>query len=256
MPPHSFYDDLAPYYHLIYPDWEASIALQSTALHSIIQEHLPGAASVLDLACGIGTQSIGLAKLGYTVTASDISETSCVRARLEASGRGLSVSVKNVDIRSAAAAHQGEWDVVLACDNALPHLLSDSEIVSGLRQMLQCTKPGGLALVSVRDYAQTDLSQERLVPYGIRYENGNRYLLLQSWRPDLPFYDVDFYVLEESVSGGSRTIRARTRYYAVPIARLVELTRAAGFENVACLRDRFFQPVLVGYRPAYAAADA
>lgn len=46
----NFYDQLAPFYHLIYKDWEASIASQANYLNVIIQAelgssalyHLPG----------------------------------------------------------------------------------------------------------------------------------------------------------------------------------------------------------------------
>jgi ubiquinone/menaquinone biosynthesis C-methylase UbiE len=61
-----FYDTLAPYYHLIYADWEVSIGRQSRALDAIIRSTGgPQPRSVLDTSCGIGTQSIGVAQLGY-----------------------------------------------------------------------------------------------------------------------------------------------------------------------------------------------
>lgn len=34
----TFYDELTPFYHLIFPDWEASIRRQADALDSIIRE--------------------------------------------------------------------------------------------------------------------------------------------------------------------------------------------------------------------------
>jgi glycine/sarcosine N-methyltransferase len=61
-----FYDRLAPYYKYFYLDWDASVQRQAQALDSVIQETIGTTAkTVLDVACGIGTQSIGLAKLGY-----------------------------------------------------------------------------------------------------------------------------------------------------------------------------------------------
>ena len=63
-----FYDKLAPFYHLIFENWERSIERQGTALDSIIRTNVrPGARSVLDVACGIGTQALGLAARGYDV---------------------------------------------------------------------------------------------------------------------------------------------------------------------------------------------
>ena len=52
-----FYDKIAPFYHLIYPDWEGSIARQASAIDGIVRERWgPGDKSVLDVACGVGTQ--------------------------------------------------------------------------------------------------------------------------------------------------------------------------------------------------------
>jgi hypothetical protein len=66
MEPEAFYDDLALDYHLIFADWEASIARQAEALAPL----LGAAETVLDAACGIGTQALGLARAGFAVTAS------------------------------------------------------------------------------------------------------------------------------------------------------------------------------------------
>src|SRR3954454_7114115 len=69
-----FYDRLAPLYDLIFPDWDASMERQADQLAEIMQGRWgTGVRSVLDVACGIGTQSIGLARRGFAVTGSDLS---------------------------------------------------------------------------------------------------------------------------------------------------------------------------------------
>jgi glycine/sarcosine N-methyltransferase len=76
------YDEIATLYHLVYPDWNAAIARQAAALDAIIREHVgPPPQSILDVSCGIGTQALGLAALGYAVTASDLSSAAVERAR-------------------------------------------------------------------------------------------------------------------------------------------------------------------------------
>ena len=76
-----FYDLLARDYHLLYPDWEQAIRAQAAALSGLIEAAHAGAkGTVLDCACGIGTQALGLAALGYTVTGSDISPKSVAGA--------------------------------------------------------------------------------------------------------------------------------------------------------------------------------
>ena len=70
-----FYDDLAQWYHLIFEDWNRSIAYQGAVLGPILERHTGRRNSpyVLDCACGIGTQTIGLAQRGHIVVGSDLS---------------------------------------------------------------------------------------------------------------------------------------------------------------------------------------
>src|SRR5688572_33193858 len=125
-----FYDALAPAYHLSYADWNASIPRQAAALDEIFRHRgVQPSASILDAACGIGTQSLGLAALGYDVTGSDISAGAIARALDEAAARNLSIAFSIADLRSAARHHRRTFDAVIACDNVIPHLLSDAELL-------------------------------------------------------------------------------------------------------------------------------
>src|SRR4051794_39047527 len=103
----TFYDQLAPFYHLIFPDWEASIQRQAADLEGIIREHWgEGRLTILDVACGIGTQALGLAALGHRVTASDVSAEAVQRARQEARRRALDIPFTVADMRQAFAHHR------------------------------------------------------------------------------------------------------------------------------------------------------
>ncbi|RLC12898.1 MAG: hypothetical protein DRI24_16775 [Deltaproteobacteria bacterium] len=55
--------------------------------------------SILDVSCGFGTQSLGLAKLGYQVTVSDISAKAIDRAREEAEMRQTLIVGRHRKIR-------------------------------------------------------------------------------------------------------------------------------------------------------------
>src|SRR5262249_5778575 len=146
-----FYDRLAPLYDLIFLDWDASMEQQAGNLAEIIADHWgTEVRTILDVACGIGTQSIGLARKGFAVTASDLSVGAVERAKVEARRRGVEISFSVCDMRVAYEHHGQEFDVVIACDNSIPHLLSDEEIVMALRQMFACIRPGGGCLVTVR----------------------------------------------------------------------------------------------------------
>ena len=244
-----FYDELADVYHLIYADWEQSIGRQATALDSIIRDQLgTGTKSVLDASCGVGTQSLGLSQRGYSVTGSDFSARSIFRAQREAEKRRLSITFRVADIRQCDKAHKDQFDVVLSADNSIPHLLTDQDIRTAFQAMFRCTRTGGVVLITVRDYASEDRTPVQLRPYGVRQTPEGRVIVFQLWEfeKDTDFYDLSMYFVVEPEAGRHRVITNKSRYYAVPIAKLRELLEEAGFTKVHRIDDRFFQPVLVG----------
>jgi SAM-dependent methyltransferase len=246
-----FYDALTPYYHLVYENWETSVERQGTVLDAVIRSVLgEPRRSVLDLACGIGTQSLGLAARGYEVTGSDLCPAAIERARSEAVRRGLSIPFSVADMRVAHAHHGLEFDIVLCADNSLPHLLSDDEISGALGQFFLCTKPGGLTVVSVRDYAVLERGGVQIKPYGVRYEGAARYMLFQVWEWRDSLYDLSFYIVRDDGTHECRTLIARSTYYAVSIAALTRLMENAGFVDVRRIDNVFFQPLIVGVRPS------
>ena len=131
----ALYDALAPYYHLLFADWEESMARQGEALARLLPP--PGHSGlVLDCACGIGTQSLALAALGYEVEGSDLA-----RARTEAAKRGLSARFRRDDFRDLQWAAMGHYGAVLALDNSLPHFDSTAEIDAALSAMRDRLRP-------------------------------------------------------------------------------------------------------------------
>ena len=67
-----FYDEMASSYDKLFLDWQAATREQAVILDRIFrQQGFDHTARILDCACGIGTQAIGIAALGYSVTASE-----------------------------------------------------------------------------------------------------------------------------------------------------------------------------------------
>jgi SAM-dependent methyltransferase len=246
----AFYDDLAELYHLIYADWELSIHRQGEVLNELIVEALgEGSWSVLDVSCGIGTQALGLAARGHAVTASDLAPGAVARACREAETRGLAVSFSVADMRACDRQHPGRtFDVVLSADNSVPHLLTERDIEDAFSAFHRCARPGGLVIVSVRDYEREDRSSPRVVPYGLRAIEGGRCLIWQVWDWHGAHYDLAMYFVLDQGTAGCRTVVTRSRYHAVGLTRLAELLRQAGFVEVRRVDGRFFQPVLIGRR--------
>ncbi len=98
-----FYEKLASVYHLIFEDWGASMCEQGKVLSKLIfSSDITG--PILDCACGIGTQAIPLAILGYQIEGSDLSLPEIQRATEEAVIRGLSINFRQDDMRQLKTA--------------------------------------------------------------------------------------------------------------------------------------------------------
>lgn len=247
----NFYDQLTPFFHLVYKDWNASVHRQGEQLSALIKTEWSSSKKILDVSCGIGTQAIGLAMQGYSVTASDLSEKAIERAKQEAHCRNVEVSFSVCDMRKAHVHHGSGFDVVVSGDNSLPHLLTDEDILLALNQMTACLAEGGGCVISVRDYEREERGRNLVKPYGIRMANGNRYLLFQVWDFEGEHYDYTFFVVEENLATREvRTHAMRSKYYAISTGKLSELMLEAGLQNVRRLDGIFFQPVLIGTRGA------
>ena len=243
-----FYNRVSPFYRLIYPDWDASVQRQSFELDSVIREVWGGRVkTILDATCGVGTQALGLAGLGYDVTASDISPTSLDRAKEEATRRNLSIKFGLADLRTLYSAHGKTFDLVIACDNSIPHLLSDTEIVTAFREMYRCTAVGGGCVISVRDYDPQE-SGVKVVPFGVRTDGDRRFLVFQVWEYHGAIYDLSMYFVEDGGGFECTTHVMKSKYYAIPVTRLLELMTEAGFGGVRRIDQRFFQPLIIGLK--------
>lgn len=254
----AFYDRLAPDYHLLFADWEGSIGRQGAALGDLLRSQglQPGDA-VLDAACGIGTQTLGLISQGFALAASDLSPGAVARLQNELRTRGLQAQVRVDDLRTLAGTATGSQAAVLACDNSIPHLLSDEEIGRAFRSAWRCLQPGGLLLISVRDYAALPRVSPDVRPYGARRDaQGRRFLAVQVWEWDGDCYDLRLYRTVEHPDGRCDTDVLCSRYHAVTLERLAQLMAKAGFEAVTRRDDVLYQPVLLARKPALSGPTA
>jgi SAM-dependent methyltransferase len=249
-----FYDGLAADYHLVYgDDWDAAVERQGGALDGLIRRlHGDEPVDVLDCTCGIGTQAIGLARRGHRVRGTDLSRRAIERARREAARLGADVAFEVADVRDLSTV-PGDVDVVLSCDNALPHLLTDAELLAALRSMRGRLRAGGLLVVSTRDYDRALVERPALAPPSLVAGPPRRIVSrLHDWdAPDSPCYTVHLFVLTETDAGWALD-HHRARYRAVPRAALRRAAEEAGFaaatwhgaEDVG-----YFQPVMTASAP-------
>ncbi len=248
----TFYDNFADDYHLIFKDWAGAVTWQSEALDNLLQTTLgEGTHTVLDCACGIGTQALGLAQRGYAVTGTDISPKSVERAVREASRLGVTARFAPADMCDLGAALNDTYNVVLAFDNALPHLLTDADLDRAAASIYERVRPGGAFLASVRDYDAVLDERPNLTGQRVINTPAGRRIAFQLWAwADDDTYTVTQFIL--TPDGDDWTTRHFTgRYRALRRETLTAALTRAGFGDVRWLdkdASGYYQPVVVARR--------
>ncbi|MEE1788300.1 class I SAM-dependent methyltransferase [Streptomyces sp. SP17BM10] len=249
-----FYDEFAAGYHLVYPDWEASVARQGAALDTLVRDRLGDRpADVLDCACGIGTQAIGLAALGHRVTGTDLSPVAAARATREAADRGLRLPTAAADMRRLPFP-DATFDVVVCADNALPHLLTADDVRAALTDMRRTLRNGGLLLLTTRPYDELRRLRPASTPPQTTGRDGHRSVVFQlwHWHEDGERYDLELFRMAPDATGEWRTVVHRSTYWALTQARLSAFATEAGFTDPAWTgpdETGFFQPMLIARVP-------
>jgi glycine/sarcosine N-methyltransferase len=197
----SFYDQLAGDYHLIHADWQQTVRQQGEILAALIRaEEVSPAQTLLDCTCGIGTQALGLALQGYTVHATDLSPDSVDRARQEAENLSITMTCGVADLLTLDQQVAGEFDVVLTAGNSLSHLLTETDLQTAVGNIAQKTRPGGLVLVSIRDYDHLARERPRATPPQVIDLPDGRRVSFQvwDWEADGSAYDLNLFTLRQA----------------------------------------------------------
>lgn len=249
-----FYDDLAGFYHLLFEDWDAAVERQGQTVDALFTRLAgPGRKRVLDAACGIGTQAIGLARLGHEVRGTDLSGAAVMRARREAARLGARLKISVADMRALSGYVAGPFDVVCALDNALPHLLTDEDLATALRETAAVLAPGGWFIASIRDYDRLIAERPRTTPLRLIDEPGGYRALFQiwDWRPDGGSYRLHQHIIQWR-NGASEARVFESEYRALTRGAVERGLAAAGFADWQWLEpedSRFYQPVVAARRP-------
>jgi len=168
----------------------------------------------------------------------------------EARHRKHDIAFSVCDMREAFAKHGGGFDLVISCDNSVPHLLSDGEISEALGQMFACLRPGGGCVITVRDYDLEPRGTNIVKPMRALTRDGVRYIAFQVWDFEGDIYDLTMFFVDENLATRVVSTQAmRSRYYAIGTSRLLALMQEAGFADTARVDGAFYQPVLVGAKP-------
>ena len=246
----TFYDDIASQYDKFYLDWDDAVREEAQFLEKLFKDKGYGeSARILDCACGIGTQAIGLAALGYDVTASDISIGEIEEGKKRAAERNVDVRFMQADFRCLEETFSDPFDIVIAMDNALPHMLTEDDLKKAAGSISQATREGGMFAASIRDYdSMTDERPEHSAPYVHKTDNGQR-VLFQTWDWTDANYRFVQYIIEDGDS--LEVSKFECEYRAVTRDELTRMLLDAGFSDVCWMMPEetgFYQPIVTALK--------
>ena len=242
-----FYDDLASQYEKLFLDWQATTQEQALILDRIFANNgFDKTANILDCACGIGTQAIGLAALGYQVTGSDISDGELAEAKVRAEKNHVKIRFAHADFCALSETFLEPFDIVIAMDNALPHMLSADALEAAVRSITNQMMTGGLFVASIRDYDALLANKPPYSPPYIHQTAGGQRVSFQTWNWDGDHYKLIQYIIEDE--GTLQISKFSCEYRATRREELTNLLCAHGCCSVVWKfpeETGFYQPIVV-----------
>ncbi len=248
-----FYDLMSlEYHHNMGFDWEASVREEGASLDRFLADHMgrPAPYTVLDCSCGIGTQAIGLALHSHRVHATDLSPVSVDCARREAAGFGVSMNFGVADFRELSASISDSFDVVISCDNAIAHCMDDASIAAALASMKTRLNPGGLLLLSLRDYDALVVDKPRFTSQHVQDRPDGRRVVFQlrDWASNGRQYRVHQFLIKEN-HGSYELKHFTTEHRALLRGEIMTAMRGAGYADVRWHvpeASGYYQPIVSG----------
>jgi SAM-dependent methyltransferase len=118
--------------------------------------------SAVDLGCGFGTHAIPIAQAGASVVAIDSS--ALLLRTLEELREGAPVRAVRDDLLAFPGHLTAPTDAILCMGDTITHLPDAGAVASLVRNAAATLKRGGAFVVSLRDYSQPLMGDQRFIP--------------------------------------------------------------------------------------------
>ena len=243
----TFYDNMASHYDKLFLDWDASTLEQALVLDKIFYDNgFDKSASILDCACGIGTQAIGLASLGYSIVGSDISEAELMEAMKRAERHHVSIDFLHADFCALSDVFPDKFNIIICMDNALPHMLSFADLGRAACSIINQLSPGGIFVASIRDYDALLLKKPPYSPPYIHNTDNGKRVSFQTWDWVGDNYRLTQYIIDDEEC--LRVNKFECEYRATRRAEITDLLLENGCSEVVWMfpeETNFYQPIVV-----------
>lgn len=243
----TFYDNLASQYDKLFLNWQATTKEQAAILNKLFSDNgFDDSARILDCACGIGTQAVGLALLGYNVNASDISDREIAEAKKRAAKNHITIRFEHADFCALSETFSEQFDILICMDNALPHMLSKSALEAAVKSIINQIAPSGMFVASIRDYDALLMDKPPYSPPYIHKTDKGQRVSFQTWVWNDDHYRLTQYIIDDE--DALQVSKFECEYRAIRRDELTQLLLANGCSEVVWKFPKetgFYQPIVV-----------
>lgn len=244
----NFYDNLATQYDKLFSDWQSSVQEQAVILDRLFADNgFDKSARILDCACGIGTQTIGLAMQGYdNITGSDISDGELAEARERAGRNRVQPRLVRADFCALSEVFPEPFDIVICMDNALPHMLTGTALETAVKSITNQIADGGMFVASIRDYDALLMNRPPYSPPYIHQTSKGQRVSFQTWAWSGENYRLTQYIIDDE--GALQISKFDCEYRATRREELTNLLVANGCSDVVWKfpeETGFYQPIVI-----------
>lgn len=118
--------------------------------------------SILDCACGTGSDLIYFKSLGLDAYGSDLSDAMLVQSKRKVDHQKVQIPIIKADFCNLNDYYDSKFDVVVCLSNAINEIHDEAAVIQALTSMKSVLKAGGLVVL---DQGQTDASMKNPPKY-------------------------------------------------------------------------------------------
>ena len=220
-----FYDFTSGFYEQMI-DFDRNMNLRVEAYKEIF----PKKGFAADIGCGIGLDSIALARNGHNVSAFDISPQMIESAKINSEKNNLQIDFKVSSIASISKTYEAKFDYVVCVGNTIAHL-NGKQLQSALIKIHALMKPGGKVILHILNY-------NRILRLNSRINN----IANREGKIIIRFYDffkkfIRFNILVFDQSEVKKYNLIATKHYPHSQRSIVRLLKKTGFRKIKSYGD-------------------
>jgi ubiquinone/menaquinone biosynthesis C-methylase UbiE len=215
------YEELAQRY-----DWMTSVnPVRKMFFQTIFEKY--NVKSVLDCACGTGSDLLMFNSMGVDISGSDISDGMLTVAQQKIAQSGQKINLNKADFLKLGESFNNRFDAIVCLSSSICEIHSDEDVLTAIKSMEEQLNPSGIVVI---DQGQSDkfmVNKPRFIPVA----NTRDFTRLFVLDYDDPFVTVNINDFEHSESKDTFSVRP----IKLKVRRIDEwksLFKSTGFSSI------------------------